>query len=358
MNYKNLLEHTNNFDFLRLLAALMVLYSHQRNLLGLSDPGLDDRLTPGVIGVCIFFVISGYLVTQSWQRDPNIFRFAFKRFLRIWPALFIVTCLAAFALGPLVSRLPSDEYLQHPLLMDYMKNLRLRMNFNLPGVFENNPFPNAVNGSTWTIPLEVRWYVILGIAGLVGIVRYPIIVLFAVIGLALYQFGYYHAETNPDRNYIREYGLFFCAGTLLWLYRDPLWSRKTLLLYVSVLSGIFAFFLGQHMLGVLIALAPLVVVVGEASTPILRRCGRFGDLSYGAYIYAFPVQQTLIWKFGKELPFSIHLIMTLVITFACAWLSWHLIEKRALACKRFLRFRRRTPNPAKDSPIQAVQTPE
>ncbi|KFG92915.1 hypothetical protein GQ56_0134565 [Burkholderia paludis] len=327
------MQYKNNFDFLRLLAAFMVLFSHQFALLGRPQPVLDSNLELGALGVSIFFSISGYLVVQSWQRDPNLIRFALKRFLRIWPGLFVVTTLAAFVVGPIVSELEVSEYFQDSLVVRYMDNLRLRMNYQLPGVFVSNPFPNAVNGSTWTIPIEVRWYVYLAIAGALTLVGRRHIVLLAVIAFVIYHFGIYGAETNPNRVPNREYGLYFCFGALMGLYRDKWKSQRLAWAALIALAGISTYFMGQQLLGTLVTLAPLTVMLGDASTTFLRRFGRFGDLSYGVYIYAFVVQQTLVWYFGAELSFAAHFTMATAITLGFAWLSWHLVEKPVLAFK-------------------------
>lgn len=326
------MKHSNNFDFLRLFAALMVLYSHQHALLALPEPAIANDLTFGSIGVAIFFTISGYLVIQSWERDPHVGRFAAKRFLRIWPGLCVVTMLAAFVLGPLVSRLPTAEYFRDPSLWHYLSNLRLKMAFELPGVFERNPYPKAVNGSTWTIPLEVRWYLYLLVGGALTLLRRRRLVLVAVVALYVNYFAIYQAETNPDRAYGTHYGLYFCGGVLMWLYRDQWAGRRRAWVAASAVSlGAAAYFAGQTMLGACLLIAPLAVMFGAASTPYLRRFGRFGDLSYGVYIYAFIVQQTLAWRFGSRLSFGACLTLSVAITLACAWLSWHLIEKRALS---------------------------
>lgn len=327
------MKHSNNFDFLRLFAAFMVLYSHQHALLGLPEPGFGNGFSFGSIGVAVFFTISGYLVTQSWERDPHILRFAMKRFVRIWPGLFVATMLAAFVLGPLVSQLPAAEYFQHPSLLSYLNNLRLRMTFTLPGVFEHNPYPDAVNGSTWTIPLEVRWYLYLVIGGALTLMRRRQIVLVAAVLLAIHHFAVYKAEINPVRAYSTDFGLYFCVGSLMWLYRDKWQMRRHTGVVLAALTGTLTYFAGQTLLGVLLLVAPIVVIFGEASTAYLRRFGRFGDLSYGVYIYAFIVQQTLAWRFGHSLPFIAYLALTTVITLVCAWLSWHLIEKPALSLK-------------------------
>lgn len=308
----------------------MVLLSHQRVLMGRSDIGLDDRFSLGSLGVCIFFIISGYLVTQSWQRDPNALRFLLRRFLRIWPGLFVVTCAAALIVGPIASSLDAKSYFSSPEFHEYFRALRLtQMRLRLPGVFTLNPYPRIVNGSLWTIPVEVHWYLVLAAAGLLGVLRWRWLALVVVASFAIYYFGIYHGEPN----WWNEYGLFFLAGALLSLFRDR-WTEHPVALVASTLpSGALLFMAGRDVLGVLIAMPGLVICIGEASTPYLRRFGRFGDLSYGVYIYAFIVQQTLIWKFGASGSFACHLLSAVIVTFVCAWLSWHLVEKQALSLK-------------------------
>jgi len=327
-------HNENNFDFLRLAAATLVLVSHQHALMGMAEPGLTGLYSLGDLGVCVFFVISGFLVTQSWLRDPHVLRFLAKRLLRIWPGLFTVTCVAALVVGPIVSNLDVKSYFSSPELREYFSSLELtHINFGLPGVFPHNPFPTTVNGSLWTISLEVHWYLLLAIAGLVGALRWRWVALCGVVAFAVYYFGIYHAETNAVRIHSREYGLFFLAGALLQLFRDGWAGRRALLVVGSLAIGAVLFATGWHVLAVLVALPCLVIATGVTSTPILRRFGRFGDLSYGVYIYAFMVQQTLVWKFGASGSFALDLLATIVVTFIFAWLSWHLVEKRALSFK-------------------------
>lgn len=314
----------------------MVLVSHQFALMGLPKIGPDSSFFPESLGVSIFFIISGYLVTQSWKRDPHIFRFLVRRLLRIWPGLFVATCVAALIIGPLVSSTDAKDYFSSPELREYFLTLRLtQAKFDLPGVFIHNPFPRAVNGSLWTIPLEVHWYLVLALAGLLGVLRWRWLALAGFVGLAVYHFGIYHAETNPVRNWTREYGLFFLAGTLLALFHDERVRYRHAYRIATLIVGALLFVAGGHILGILTATSSLIVDIGEASTPILRQFGRFGDLSYGVYIYAFMVQQTLIARFGTSGSFALHLLASSVVTFICAWLSWHLVEKQALSLKPF-----------------------
>ncbi|RZI65236.1 MAG: acyltransferase [Variovorax sp.] len=323
----------NNFDFWRISAAALVLVSHQFPLLGKSAPALMPGVTLGVVGVFIFFAVSGFLVTQSWLSDPHAVRFVQRRFLRIWPALFVVTLATALVMGPLVSELPVAEYFAKAETHRYFKVLLLNIRYELPGVFLSNPYPRAVNGSLWSIPVEVRWYWVTLFAGLLGLLRVRAAVLVSMLALAVYHFWIYGAESNPARNYGIEYGLFFVYGACLQLYRSA-WENRSLL-FALPLAAVAALFLvlGQPLVALWVCLPFAVIATGVASTPVLCRAGRFGDFSYGFYIYAFPIQQLAIWGTSASLSLPAYLALSAVFTTLLALLSWHLVEKPALRLK-------------------------
>src|SRR5690349_21680692 len=203
-------QKQNNFDGLRIVAAVMVLVSHQFALLQLPQPEIYSGMSLGGVAVLVFFSISGYLVAQSWTNDPNVVRFAAKRLLRVWPALAVATGVAALIVGPIVTSLPLRAYFAAPDFQSYFLMLRFRQWDQLPGVFDTLPFAHAVNGSLWTIPYEVRWYLFMMIAGALYVLRFRWALLAIVVALAVYHFGFYHAETNTDHDPLREFGLFFC----------------------------------------------------------------------------------------------------------------------------------------------------
>ena len=180
----------NNFDFVRLVAASMVLYSHHFILAGRpEEPKVFGIISFGHLAVVMFFSLSGYLVTQSWQSDPHIFRFAMRRILRIWPALAAAVIFCALILGPLVTSSPLIDYFENGGTWSYFKNLIIPRAFHLPGVFENNPYPLSVNGSLWTIPIEVLCYMVLGAAGFLGLMKKRSVWLMAI---CIYQIGRAH----------------------------------------------------------------------------------------------------------------------------------------------------------------------
>jgi peptidoglycan/LPS O-acetylase OafA/YrhL len=83
---------------------------------------------------------------MSWDKDPFLYRFFIRRSIRIFPALIVCILLSVIVLG---STLSIKEYLSHDATLVYIKNIFLHVSYYLPGVFEHNPLPNAVNGSLW-----------------------------------------------------------------------------------------------------------------------------------------------------------------------------------------------------------------
>ena len=327
-------SHTqpNNFDFLRIVAACLVIFAHQFALMA-QDAPVFFPVRYGELGVCIFFTISGYLVTKSWTNDPHIFRFAARRFLRIWPALLVVTSLAALVLGPIMTDLSLSSYFHSKETWTYFNALLLKIQFLLPGVFLTNPYPIAVDGALWSIPLEVKWYFILLIGGALRMLNFKWLILAIMAALAAYHFGIYHAETNPEQNYSHSYGLYFIYGVCLQLFSDSWQERK---LYGFVIVSICAYAIhaaGHSLIALWVALPYYVIAFGSLSTPVTRRFGRYGDLSYGIYIYAFPVQQLIIALNQGKYSLPVCLLLSLCCAVALAYCSWHLVEKPALRFK-------------------------
>jgi peptidoglycan/LPS O-acetylase OafA/YrhL len=333
--------HLNNFDFVRVVAALCVVVSHQFALNGLHEPTLLNLHSVGGVGVLIFFSVSGYLVSQSWSADPHLLRFAARRLLRIWPGLAAVVLLSTFVWGPIVSPLPFREYLRQPQIPDYLHNLVFDMRGALPVNFVGNAIPFAVNGPLWTIPLELKCYVVLAVLGVSGLLRWKWLI---VVLTAMLVARYALVEARGDilannmawtleQRFLLEFGLFFAAGVLLQYFFHGSAKRLAAIVAASWVAGLIAIHLGRPLFGLLLILPCTVLWIATASTPVLRRCGRFGDFSYGLYIFAFPIQQTLVWLNKGRLSWAPLFVVTLIACFAMAFLSWHVVEKRALRLK-------------------------
>lgn len=332
-------HRSNNFDFLRLIGALAVVLGHAYHLVGAG------QYTPGVLGypvqalgVVVFFSISGYLITASWTRRRDPVSYVAARALRIFPALIVVVVVSAYVLGPAVTVLGVGDYLRDPATANYLRNIVMEPVYLLPGVFADNPYPNAVNGSLWTLPAELFCYVVVPVALLVPRLARPVVVL----GLIAVSF-WYAGTASPESAIV--YGsrvvdaagmwVFFGAGALLRLGHE----RFRGLFRTDVAVGLAAVYLtviGIQPLWTLkwswLFLPYIVLTVGLASTPVLRRTARFGDLSYGIYLWAFPVQQTLVHVVGV-LNMTLNLLLVTGISAVLALLSWHLVEKPSLRLK-------------------------
>lgn len=329
--------HTNNFDAIRLTAALLVLCSHQLFFLRRPQPTISGH-TLGEIAVMMFFVISGYLVTESWHRDPHLVRFLLRRFLRIWPALAVATVVIALV-SAVVTALPLRDYFGRAFWHFIAHNLQFKVVFTLPGVFAHGTSAalSAVNGSWWTIPVEARCYLYLAVLGLIGLRRRWVSVLaLGVVGVlyCLSLPGY--PKANPAHNLKFLYIGFFMAGVCAHQFMAEILRYRLVWLCVGAALFVAAWAIGQHDLELWIVIAPLVLIVGSLSTPWVHDAGRFGDLSYGIYVYAYFVQQLSVhyWP-GTSLAGS--LAFAVVVTAVLAWCSWHAVEAPALGLKRYLR---------------------
>lgn len=329
---------SNNFDALRLIAALFVIWGHQFPILGLPTP-LIAHNEPGALGVVMFFAISGYLVTLSWAADPHLRRFALRRGLRIWPGLTVAVLLCALVLGPIVTTLSVRDYFNSSGTLHYLRNLWLNTRFALPGVFEGHPIAQSVNGPLWTIPLEVGCYVALALAGTLGAVRTRWIAPMILVGMMAALQWRYNVPAGtavPEWSFGLQYGMVFALGSTLAVWAN-VWRGRTLTAAALWTGACYALHLWgpQPLAGqsFILGLGGLAVLLGQASWPVVRKAGRWGDVSYGLYIYAFPVQQSLVSLGAQQWGFTPALTATLAASLALALLSWHWVEKPALNFK-------------------------
>lgn len=336
-------DHGNNFDGLRLVAALMVLVSHQFVLLGMREYTLVEGMTLGSVAVGMFFVMSGYLIAESWRHDPHIVRFAMRRLLRIWPALIVATLVIAIA-GAAVTSLPLQEYFGRDTHRFITFNFQLRPYYTLPGVFvrnPGNPSLSAVNGSWWTIPLEAKCYVYVAVLGAIGLRRRMLtLVAFLIVAVMYAKTLPGHSRHDAFDNLCYFYTAFFLAGVGARQFATEI-HRRRLATAAAVAACILASVWLRHArLAEWAVLAPMTLWIGKRSTPGLRSTARFGDLSYGAYLYAYFVQQLIVHMWPAAATFAAFAATTgvaAIVTLAVAWCSWHAVEAPALSLKRRLR---------------------
>ena len=330
----------NNFHFARLAAASLVVVAHSHGLLALPVP-ICFCVSVSSFFVSIFFVVSGYLVCESWNRDASLVRYLLRRSLRILPGLAVVVILSAFVLGPLLTECSLAEYFADPRFVLYFWNIALAPSYALPGVFAHNPLNAAVNGSVWTLPAEFAMYLLLPLYGTATspLCRRVLLPL-ALVGLsgAGYYFTLRPAEMQPgvwcsSVPQLLRWAPYFVAGAAVRVWQ----LERFLNLHAAVAAlALLSFTSGSVQLheALLLLLTPYVVLAFcLIPSPVLQCFGRSADISYGVYLYAFPIQQTLIACFGPSLPALALTAAAMPLSWLCGFASWHGVEKRALRLK-------------------------
>ncbi len=334
-------KRQNNFDFLRFTAATMVVLSHSWPLTTGSNRSeplallTHYQLDFGALAVDIFFIISGFLIAQSYDRSRSIVSFTRARALRIAPALIVVVAILALITGPLLTTFTQEDYWSYFPFVSFVSD-------RLPGVFTSNPFPFAVDGSLWTIKFEVLFYALVAILGVTSLLgnRFVLVCLLLV------------AITPLGRHYTLGLLPFFVAGMMFYGFRKHIPIRAdiaipSVLLILASLAWRTSF-ISVWILPWMLPLGLGYTILWFSYSPAIRlhHFAKHGDWSYGLYIYAFPVQQTLVQYARIRSPLLLFLFAWPIST-ALAALSWHLVEKHALKLKR----------PHRAAPEQPLSTP-
>lgn len=323
-------RYENNFDLLRLTSALVIIISHAYALqIGYESMyRFDPMIFFGTTALATLFVTSGYLISLSWISQPDPKRFMWKRILRVFPGLIPAVIFTLFVIGPIATSLSFSDYFMALFTPISLMSLPFFNNGACIGLFDQNPV-TFVNASLWTIPVEFGMYILVALLGVIGIFRKKSILL----GLILINFlMWILVYSDPSLSKIR-FALYFLIGAYLGIhhsthrYRPAVACLLVGLLVVAVSSPFYEFV-------ALVAVPYLVLCVAHLRIPTLNRFGEKGDFSYGVYIYAYPIQQTLIVLLGPALPLWLFCLLSIGLTFPLAYLSWNFIEKKALALKQ------------------------
>ena len=326
-----------------------MLVSHSWPLTGTPGEPLEGiaGFSLGHLGVDMFFVVSGFLVTGSLLARPSLADFARSRALRIFPALVASAWATAFLLGPLVTQLPVGRYLADPDTWRYaLRNSvtwPLGVCWWLPGAFLENPGGPAVNGALWSLPWELTMYVLLFMLGLwllrergaQATSNLRIVVLVVAVAAALAHganeaFAFTHRFELVQG--FRLTALFFTAGSLQLLRgRIPL-SLGFFGGAVAALVLALVFGRAWHALYPL-ALAYLVTWLALVPAGPIRLYNRLGDFSYGFYLWQFPIQQWIVQRNPGTTALEL-MVAAAPITLGLAALSWYLVESPALRWKQ------------------------
>jgi peptidoglycan/LPS O-acetylase OafA/YrhL len=354
----------NNFDFLRFALALAVIYAHSHLCLhGLADgrrtAAARWAADVGTLALNCFFIISGFLITHSWAKDPRLTQFLRKRVLRIYPGFVAAMLFCAFVVAPLASD-GSAPWLSPHRLRNLVFHSAVLHPYAGVGTFTSNPFPGAVNVSMWSIRYEFWCYVAIGLAATAGLLRRPravLTLLAAVYALYVAQavrpwlpdWGAVQVVVGELANWPR-FATCFLAGSVFYAFRGRI-PRSAALAGVSVIALAAAHALdGGPAAAVPVFGTYLVLYLAYAREIPLQSFGRHGDFSYGTYLYAFPIQQLLVMYLPGRWKVASLFVAASVLALAAGFLSWHLVEKHFLRLKRPGRRRapaadRHTPGP-------------
>lgn len=320
----------NNLDIIRFIAATLVLFSHAYPLtLGSngSEPfGVltNGQMTFGELAVTIFFVISGFLITQSFDRSKDPIYYSKARILRIFPGLTFLVILSIFVLGPIFTDLSLANYFKERETFDYIRTLSLYwVQYDLPGVFQTNPMP-AINGSLWTLWYEFFFYIVVAILGVTRLLNKRIVLIGFILSTGLYFLG--------RGAFYTELFQYFSAGMLFYLFRKQI-NLNGWLAFLSFIILLLTLRNGYFNFAFAIFGTYLIFYLAFETRLKLQNFGKYGDFSYGIYIYGFPLQQVMNHIFDSQLTPLENFLLSFPVTLMFAIVSWYLVEKRALKYK-------------------------
>lgn len=334
-----LASRQDNFLLLRFVAASMVIYGHGASMTG--GKGLPELFTwlgwgmySGDIAVNIFFVVSGFMIAGSYLRRQHLGDFLWARILRIFPAFLFCLLISAFVLGALYTDLSLGAYFSNHEVVRYVtQNLKLQttMIWDLPGVFIHNPVRTTVNGAIWTLPAEFRMYLWVALAGVLGVLSRKW--LCSLLILVLIAFGIFQPDHPllwvPVPAFLRLAG-YFAIGVACYIYRRripvgwPYVAGLVLMAYVLRTTVVYPY---------AFALALSAFVFAFAYCIPWHGFNRFGDYSYGIYLWGFPMQQVIAHHFPTLSPIR-NALLAFPLALLLAIFSWTMIESPALRLKK------------------------
>ncbi|MGZ3918756.1 MAG: acyltransferase family protein [Bacteroidia bacterium] len=343
----------NNFDAIRLIASLMVVFAHSFQITGktyLSEPltRFSGSMNFGNLGVAIFLFISGFLISNSLKKNPPLHVFLKRRILRMIPALAVLLIVSIFIIGPIVTTFSLKDYFSDSSTYSYFRNvIMFRPQYTLPGVFETCPEAAIVNASLWTLPYEFFFYICIFIflffikedknillIALLLLVLSTFIQIYFQKQLLIYQYNIPFAQLNIS--YSLNLFNYFIAGVI---FRCLNISDKhfKFLLYISIIllaiCSLKIVIVNKLIFYLLVPTATYLIAFHKKIN--LRKITKNHDYSYGIYLYSFLIQQTFIYFFNRpDLNPYLFFIITGIISYGAGFLSWHFVEAPFMKLKK------------------------
>lgn len=296
--------YNTNVNLIKFLCAIMVIMAHS---FVLSENAVHKewffllthgQLTMGTFAVAVFFFFSGLYISKSLDKNSSVKHFVSRRIWRIFPPLILVVFLCVFLMGPVVTRLSPRDYFTNADTWKYLLNCFAIRIHDLPGVFEYNCYLSTVNGSLWTIPLELACYLMCFLMFISGCAKK------AVLPFFIFVFGFLAVSIwYVPSLYIGSFSaallpvMMFLQGMLYFTTRDKI--RISILGFIlSVLLILVANEKMMLFLGLSLALPYVLTYLSFLPYRVPKIMAKPGEWSYGIYLCAFPIQQMIVFYHG------------------------------------------------------------
>lgn len=326
------MHRSNSFDIVRHIAALIVLISHHFVLSGMKEPTFPGFKAWGTVALIAFFSISGYLITKSMMRSDCVAEFTKKRLLRIYPGL-IACGLVIYILMPLIYYISGGGIDAFRMISSFIKTLVMLPYYQPSDMTVGYIYTNAINGSLWSLPIEVLCYGIIATCLSIKKDKSSIFIV-TTLSIVLAMMSYFSEHDYIFYSISMKHAIPLLASFMIGAsvgVSDSFKRRGVILLSILVSALLIAGSVGRQdfMLSAFFFMPVLIISVGLIFKDNLIK-GRF-DYSYGIYIYAFPIQQIIINE--TDISFLPGMLISIILTVVFASISWHLVEKRFLIKK-------------------------
>lgn len=342
----------NNFDLIRLLLAIAVLFSHSfaiyYGMEGIArEPLLIitlGQMTLGAVAVNCFFIISGFLILNSFLHSSSVKSYLRKRVLRICPGFIVAFLLSVFffaLLGTIHYQKTISNWTAYFQALPIKRLVYEFILFKQPGYslcFPNMPLPNVINGSLWTIQYELICYMALPVLGIAGALKrkwmgFAMLLLFYLLMLLQDLTSFFVFETHPGMRYLNLNNVprlftYFFSGMCVYLYRTAI-PRNIVLVFFSVAALALSSRIA-HAFNLIFPIAGtyLLFYIAYSRKIRLYDFANRGDLSYGVYLYAWPIQELVLYYLHSSISLYQFFFISLLITLLTAYFwSWKCIEK-------------------------------
>lgn len=307
----------NNLDLIRFIAAIMVIFSHAFPIaqgIGVQDPlsvATNDQISFGSLAVSTFFFYGGFLICKSMHRCKQGEIYFKARIVRIFPPLIGVTLVLTFGVGPIITSLSLEEYFSNISTYRYLLNGLLILQHDLPGVFTNNIYANTVNGPLWTLPIEFLCYIMCYIFYKLHLLEKKRM----GVTIVLFSIGCFLVKMVSVRvlmlaSVIRPVGLFF-AGMLYFVFSESIIMSSSIG-WLCLIGGLLSIKMGVFNYTIFVFLPYFLMYIGYGIKKKASQFAKRGEISYGVYLCAWPIQQIICQCFGGQMNPMLNFVLSIL----------------------------------------------